>query len=429
MSMSGALFVIFFILSGLGVPVAISLGVAGTLSIWLFTDMPFSLVAQSMFSSMNSFIMAAVPLFILVGHLMERGGVAEKIFAFAKALVGWMPGGLGHVNIISSMIFGGISGSSVADIASIGRIEIWAMTHNSYSKGYSVALTLTTSSLATIIPPSILMIIAGSVACQSIGLLLAAGLVPGVFIGLLFMAYNHVYTVRHHMGEPEPFDWKELWRTSREAVPALLTPALLLWGIIGGYFTPTEAAGVAVLYTFALSAFYYRRIRWRDAPALLFGMARMTGTILFIAITGKLAAWIFTYDGLPVRIAEFLGGLPIGKTGVFVLVFLFLVVVGMFMDAVAAIFILVPVLLPAMVQIGIDPVQFVVVLVITLALGLITPPVGVCLFAAAQVSGMKIESIIKASMPLFLVLGGGVLAMVIFPQIILFPLQLAGMYP
>lgn len=429
MSMSVALFVIFFALSIVGVPIAVSLGVAGTMVIWLYTDMPFSLVAQSMFSSMNSFIMAAVPLFILVGHLMERGGVAEKIFDFARSMVGWMPGGLGHVNVISSMIFGGISGSSVADIASIGRIEIWAMSQNGYSKGYAVALTLTTSALATIIPPSILMIIAGSVAGQSIGLLLAAGLVPGVFIGVLFMVYNHVYTVRHGMGKPTPFDWRTLGRTSRQALPALFTPALLLWGIIGGYFTPTEAAGVAVLYTFVLSAFVYKQISWRDAPSLLFNMARTTGTILFIAITGKLAAWVFTYDGLPVRVAEFLGNLHIGTTGVFILVFLFLIMVGMFMDAVAAIFILVPVLLPAMVKIGVDPIHFIVVLVIALALGLITPPVGVCLFAAAQVSDMKIEPIIKASLPLFLVLGGGVFAMVLFPQIILFPLKLAGMHP
>ena len=428
MNMSLALFVIFFALALLGVPLAISLGVAGTVAVYFFADMPFSLVAQSMFSSMNSFIMAAVPLFVLVGHLMERGGVAEKIFDFAKALVGWMPGGLGHVNVVSSMIFGGISGSSVADIASIGRIEIWAMTQNGYSKGYSAALTLTTSALATIIPPSILMIIAGSVANQSIGVLLAAGLVPGVFIGFLFMAYNHFYSVRHGMGRPTPFRWDTLWRTGVQAIPALLTPALLLWGIIGGFFTPTEAAGIAVIYTFLLAIFVYRQIGWRDVPKVLFDMARVTGTILFIAITGKLAAWVFTFDGLPVKIAEFLGALPFGTDGVFILIFAFLVAVGMFMDAVAAIFILIPVLLPAIVRIGIDPIHFVVVTVIALALGLITPPVGVCLFAAAQISDMRIETIVRASLPLFLVLGGGILAMVVFPQIILFPIRLVGIY-
>jgi tripartite ATP-independent transporter DctM subunit len=243
------------------------------------------------------------------------------------------------------------------------------------------------------------------------------------------MAYNHIYTVRQGMGTPTKFDGKTLWQTSRQAVPALLTPALLLWGIIGGFFTPTEAAGVAVIYTYVLSAFVYKQISWRDAPRLLFNMARTTGTILFIAITGKLAAWVFTYDSLPVRAAEFLGSLDIGATGILVLVFFFLIIVGMFMDAVAAIFILVPVLLPAMVRLGVDPIHFIVILVIALALGLITPPVGVCLFAAAQISDMKIERVIKASWPLFIVLGGGIFAMVLLPKIILYPMQLVGMYP
>jgi tripartite ATP-independent transporter DctM subunit len=420
------LLLLFIVLCALGIPIATALGVASTFVILFMADMPFSLVAQSMFSSMNSFIMAAVPLFILVGYLMEKGGVAEKIFDFARAVFGWLPGGLGHVSVVSAMIFAGISGSSVADIASVGRIQIHAMTINGYSKDYAVALTLNTSALATIIPPSILMIIAGSVANESIGLLLIAGLCPGVMIGLAFMVYNHIYAVRHKMGIREPFDWSRFKTTTLDAFPALLTPVLLLWGILGGYFTPTEAAGAAAIYTFVLAKFVYRRLQWAEVPGILFHVARSTGTILFIAITGKLAAWVFTFDALPVRVAEWLGSLAVGPTGVMLMIFVFLVLVGMFMDAVAAIFILVPVLLPAVVKVGVDPVHFLVVMVITLAFGLLTPPVGVCLFAVAQVANMSIERVVKASMPLFFVLAGSTLAMTVFPQLIFIPLRILG---
>jgi tripartite ATP-independent transporter DctM subunit len=426
--MSIALLLIFLLLSALGVPLAVALGLASVTVLVAFTSTPIDLLAQSMFSAMNSFLLVAVPLFILVGVLMERGRVAEKLFDFAEALVGWLPGGLGHVNVASSVIFGGVSGSSVADIASIGAIEIKAMERHGFPKGYAVGLTLCTSVLSSIIPPSILIIIAGSIANVSIGTLLVAGLIPGLFIALAFMLFNHVYAVRYGFNPPTPFNPRRVVTTGLAAILPMLTPVILLVGIVDGYFTPTEAAGIAVLFTLFLAVVLYRAIPLSELPGIFIEVGRTSGTILFIAATAKLAAWVFTFDGLPTMVAAFLSTLSGDPTIVLVLIFVFLIVVGMFMDAIAAMFILIPVLLPSVLSLGIDPMHFLIVTVITLTLGLVTPPVGVCLYAVAQVAKMPIEDVIKGSLTPMSVLALAILALVLFPVLTLGPIRLLGLY-
>jgi C4-dicarboxylate transporter DctM subunit len=426
--MSIFLLLTFAGLGAIGIPLAISLGLASVLSIVLYTAPPLTVLSESMFSSMNSFLLVAVPLFILVGQLMERGSVADRIFDFAHAAVGWMPGGMGHVNVVSSVIFGGISGSSVADIASLGVVEIKAMMRHGFDKGYASGMTLATSTLSSIIPPSILMVIGGSIANQSIGLLLIAGLVPGLFIAFTLMVYNHIYSVRHGVAKPTPFDGRHLLRTGLRAILPMLTPVILMVGILDGYFTPTEAAATAVLYTFAIAAFVYRALKLSDLPGLFIDTARTSGNILFIAATAKLAAWVFAFDGLPVKVAGMLGSVTSSATVVMVIVFLFLVVVGMFMDAIAAMFILIPVLLQPAVSLGVDPIHFVVIVVITLTLGLVTPPVGVCLYAVARVTNMTIEQVVKGSVGPVTVLMVAIAALVLFPSLVIGPLKLFGMY-
>lgn len=426
--MSIALLLIFLALTGLGVPLAIALGLAGVASVFAFTPTPLTILSESMFSAMNSFLLVAVPLFLLVGQLMERGGVAERIFDFAHAVVGWLPGGMGHVNVASSMVFGGISGSSVADIASLGAVEINAMTRHGYDKGFAVGMTLTTSTLSSIIPPSILMVLAGSIANQSIGLLLIGGLVPGLFIAALLMVYNHLYSVRRGIARPTPFDGGRFVRTGLRAILPMMTPVILMVGILDGFFTPTEAAAIAVVYTFVVAALVYKRIGLKDIGPMLAETARTSGNILFIAATAKLAAWVFAFDGLPVKVAGALSAITSSPTLVMLLIFLFLVVVGMFMDAIAAMFILIPVLLPPAMSLGVDPIHLLVVLVITLTLGLVTPPVGVCLFAVAKVSGMSLEQVIRSSMGPVSVLVVAVLALVLFPVLVVGPLKLFGLY-
>ena len=426
--MSIALLLLFLGLSALGVPLAVALGLASVAAIMMFTSTPIDLLSQSMFSAMNSFLLVAVPLFILVGHFMERGRVAERIFDFAEAMVGWMPGGLGHVNVVSSVIFGGISGSSVADIASVGAIEIKAMERHGFPKSYAVGMTLVTSTLSSIIPPSILVVIAGSIANVSIGTLLVAGLIPGLFIAFVFVVFNHFYAVHYGYNPPTPFNLRLVVTTGLRAVLPMLTPIILLGGIVNGFFTPTEAAAIAVLYTMFLSVIVYRSIPPAEIWNILVETARASGTILFIAATAKLAAWVFAFDGLPVQVANFLGSISTGPTMALFLIFLFLIVVGMFMDAIAAMFILIPVLLPPALKMGIDPMHFLIVTVITLTLGLVTPPVGVCLFAVAQVAKMRIEDVIRGSMIPVGILTAAILALVLFPVLTLGPIRLLGLY-
>lgn len=426
--MSLFLLISFFGLSMLGVPLAVALALAGVATLWLYTPMPMDLLSQTMFSSMNSFLLVAVPLFILVGTVMERGRVAERIFDFAEAMVGWLPGGLGHVNVISSVIFSGVSGSSVADIASVGAIEIKAMERHGFPKGYAVGMTLCTATLSSIIPPSILVVIAGSIANVSIGTLLVAGLVPGLFIAFAFLVFNHFYSVYYGYNPPTPFNFRLVVVTGLRAILPMLTPLILIIGIASGLFTPTEAAAVAVVYVAVLGLLVYRTLPVREIPEILISTARISGTILFIAATSQLAAWIFTYDGLPEKVAELLKAMSLGPLTGMLVIFVFLLIIGIFMEAIPAMFILIPVLMPPVQALGIDPIHFLIVTVMTLTLGLVTPPVGVCLFAAAQVANMKVEDVIRGSLAPMAVLTFAIFALVLFPILTLGPIRLLGMY-
>lgn len=426
--MSLTLLFLFLLLCALGCPLAIALGLSSVASILIFTSTPVHVLSESMFSAMNSFLLVAIPLFLLVGQLMDKGGVADRIFDFAHAMVGWLPGGMGHVNVASSVVFGGISGSSVADIASLGAIEINAMVKHGYEKGYAVGMTLATSTLSSIIPPSILMVIAGSIANQSIGLLLIAGLVPGLFIAAFLMIYNHIYSVSRGVCKPVPFDLKHFFKAATRAILPMMTPVILMVGILDGFFTPTEAAAIAVVYTFIIAALVYKNITWVDMKEMLKETGRSSGGILFIAATGKLAAWVFAYDGLPVTVGTWLAAITKDPTMIMVLIFLFLVLVGMFMDAIAAMFILIPILVPPAVSLGVDPIHLLVIIVITLTLGLVTPPVGVCLFAVAKVTGMTLEDVIKSSTGPVSVLIVSIIALVLFPVLVIGPLKLFGLH-
>ena len=377
---------------------------------------------------MNSFLLVAVPLFILVGAVMDRGRVAERIFDFAESMVGWLPGGLGHVNVVSSVIFSGVSGSSVADIASVGAIEIKAMERHGFPKGYAVGMTLCTSTLASIIPPSILVVIAGSIANVSIGTLLVAGLVPGLFIAFVFMVFNHFYSVYYGYNPPSPFSLRMVVVTGLRAILPMLTPLILILGIASGLFTPTEAASIAVLYVLILGVIVYRTIPLSEVPEILVATARISGTILFIAATSQIAAWIFAYEGLPDKVAVLLEGMNLGPTWGLIVIFVFLLLVGIFMEAIPAMFILIPVMMPPVLALGIDPIHFLIVTVMTLTLGLVTPPIGVCLFAAAQVAQMRVEDVIRGSLAPMAILTLAILALVLFPVLTLGPLRLLGLY-
>ena len=424
MSMSIALLILFLVFMFLGVPIAVSLGAASVICMVTMSDLPLSMAAQSMFTSMNSFIMVAVPLFILCGSLMDEGGVAEKIYDLAEAMVGWIYGGLGHVSVVVNMLFAGMSGSSVAAIASIGKMSINALHRKGYPKEYATAINLSGSMLASVIPPSILMINAAATANVSIGQALLAGLIPGVIIGVVFMIYNFVYCKKHDIGDRTPFEVKRLSKAFVSAIPALLTPVILLGGVYTGFYTPTEGAAIAVIYTILVSIYIYKDLKWKDIPRIICKNARSTGTILFVAIAAKPASLLFELDGLPSAVANMITGISSNRIVIMFILYAFLICVGMFMDATAAIFILVPILLPAVQAVGVSPLFFVVFLVITLSFGLITPPVGVCLYAAQNVTDLPLEKIIKASIPWIALIAIALCIFIIVPGIITTPVKL-----
>jgi tripartite ATP-independent transporter DctM subunit len=421
--MSLVLILLFLGLMFLGVPIAVSLGAASVIVMATMTTLPLSMAAQSMFTAMNSFIMVAVPLFILCGSLMDEGGIADRIYDLAEALVGWIYGGLGHVSVVVNMLFAGMSGSSVAAIASIGKMSINALEKKGYPKDYATAINLSGSMLASVIPPSILMINAAATGNVSIGQALLAGLIPGIIIGLIFMVYNYLYCKRHNIGDRVQFSGKKLGKAFVRAIPALLTPVILLGGVYTGIYTPTEGAAIAVVYTCIVSIYVFKNLKWRDIPRIMMKNARSTGTILFVAIAAKPASLLFEIDGLPSKVANMIAGISDNRIVILLVLYVFLIVVGMFMDATAAIFILVPILLPAVQAVGVSPLFFVVFLVITLSFGLITPPVGVCLYAAENVTGLPLEKIIKASVPWIGLIAISLVIFILFPQIIEVPVS------
>ncbi len=422
--MSGAIILLFMILMFLGVPIAVSLGAASVIVMATMSQLPLNMAAQSMFTAMNSFIMVAVPLFILCGSLMDEGGIADRIYDLAEALVGWIYGGLGHVSVVVNMLFAGMSGSSVAAIASIGKMSINALERKGYPKDYATAINLSGSMLASVIPPSILMINAAATGGVSIGQALLAGFIPGIIIGVIFMVYNYFYCKKHGIGDRVKFSGKKLGKAFLRAIPALLTPVILLGGVYTGIYTPTEGAAIAVVYTMIVSIYVFKNLKWSDMPRIMIKNARSTGTILFVAIAAKPASVLFEIDGLPSRVANMIAGISDNRIIILLVLYAFLIVVGMFMDATAAIFILVPILLPACQAVGVSPLFFTVFLVITLSFGLITPPVGVCLYAAENVTGLPLEKIIKASIPWILLIAVSLLIFILFPQIIEGPVGL-----
>lgn len=420
--MSLTLLGIFVVLLLLGVPLSVSLGI-GVIATLLIFDIPLDLLPQSMMSSMNSFLLVAVPLFVLAGNLMAGGGISDRIFHGAEVIFGRFRGGLGQVNIAASAIFGGISGSSVADVVSLGKIEIKAMTDHKYPRPYAAATTMVTSTLSSLMPPSILIIIAASTAGVSVGAALAGGLGPSLVLIVILMVLNFILSVRHKYGEISRTSFKTGAAVVLAGIPAMGGPVIILVGMFSGFFTPTEAAAVAVFYSLLVGIYVYRDMKWRQMPKMIIDAGVTTGTILLIAMIANVASYIFTIDGLPAKVSSWLLGVSTDPIVVMLLIGVILIIIGTVMDIVAAILLCSPVLMPAAIAAGIDPIHFVVYLVAALAVGLVTPPVGVSLFATSYVSGLSIEKIAKAAAPHYVVMALAIVVLAVFPQLILWPAE------
>ena len=396
--MIALIFSVFLITLFLGFPVAICLALTATAGL-LFHDLPLIVVVQRMFQGFNSFSLLAVPFFVLAGELMNKCGITQRLIDFSYMLVGRIPGGLAHANIAASMFFGGISGSAVADTAAIGSIMVPGMVKNGYHPGFSAAVTAASSTMGPIIPPSILMVIMGVTTGMSIGGLFMAGLVPGLMLGLGMMAYSYVVAIRdNYPKDPNPLTVRRVLRELYNAGPALLAPAIIMGGIMFGLFTPTEAAAVAVLYALFLG-FCYRALTLKALYEVFASSVLTTAVLLLIIGTANAFAWLLASEQIPNQLAAMIQSITTNKFAILLMLNLLLLFIGMFLEGGAAIIILAPTLLNVATSVGIEPLHFGMIMVLNMAIGLLTPPLGVCLFVICGVTKLDLGYVIKSVMP------------------------------
>ena len=424
--MTTTLAVVFLVTLALGFPVAICLGLTSLVALWI-SDVMLSLMAQRIFTGIDSFPLMAVPFFVLAGELMNQGGTTRRLIDFANVLVGRIPGGLAHTNIVASMFFGGISGSAVADAAAMGTILVPGMVRKGYEPGFSAAVTAASSTVGPIIPPSIFMVIMGVTTGLSIGGLFAAGIIPGLMLGFSMMGLSYFMAIRYNYPrETEPFGMRRIGREFLSAGPALLAPLIILGGILGGVFTATEAAAVAVLYAFFLGMVVYRELSLRKLGDIFIQSGTTTAVLLLIIGMANIFAWVLTAEQIPTRIAQAMLSVTHNRYLILLFINVLLIFIGMFLEGGAAIIILAPTLLAVANAVGIIPLHFGLVMVLNIVVGLLTPPLGVCLFVVSGVTGLDLSLIIRSVLP-FLAVEFAVLMLVTYlPSIILFFPNLLG---
>ncbi len=395
------LFSVFVLGLILGVPVAITLG-ASSLAYLLIAGIPPVVMPQKIYAGMDVFVLLSIPGFVLAGNLMNRGGITGRIIRFANALVGWIRGGLGLTNIAASMLFGGITGTAVADAASIGGVMIPGMKKAGYPAGFSAAVTAASSTVGPIIPPSVPMIIVGALSGISVGRMFLAGAVPGILMGLAMMVTCYVISVRRDFPRQPWRGAGEVARSFSGAVWALAMTGLIIYGLLSGLATPTETAVVASVYAFFVGAFIYRELPLRAVPSILIDSAVSSAGILALVGFANVFGWILVSERIPQAIADAVLSLTDNKFLVILIINLLLLFVGMFMETIAALIILFVPLLSLAEAVGIDPLHFATFAVLNLMIGLTTPPVGVCLFVCAGIARLPLAPVVRAIMPFLL---------------------------
>ncbi|MEZ5590633.1 MAG: TRAP transporter large permease [Gammaproteobacteria bacterium] len=418
--------ILLFLLLAAGMPIAVGMIATGLLYVVLEMAMDPLIAAQRVATGIDSFPLLAIPFFMLAAELMNFAGITDRIFRLAKSMVGAISGGLAYVNVLASMLFAGMSGSAVADAGGLGRIEIKAMKDDGYEVDFAAALTAASSTIGPIIPPSISFVIYGLTAGVSIGGLFAAGLLPGLMMGGSLMALIAFYSKKRKYGRTQRFSWRELKDALAHAFLALMTPVIIVGGILAGIFTPTEAGAFAVLYAFILGKFIYRTLHWRDIPELIFNTALSAANVLFIIAASALIGWILTAEQVPIKLAEMIVAYSASPWVLLLLINLLLFALGCFMAAAPVIIMLTPILLPVTSLMGIDPMHLGVVMVLNLMIGLITPPVGLCLFVVADVAELPVMRVVKSLIPFFIPLVIVLLLITYIPSLVLFLPGLLG---
>lgn len=403
----------------LRVPIAFALALS-SLGYILYDGLPSVLLIHTMIGGMDSFPLLSIPFFILAGGLMNSAGITARIFGFARALVGWMPGGLGHVNIGSSIIFAGMSGAAVADAGGLGAIEIKAMRDAGYEDDFSVGVTAASSTIGPIIPPSLPLVIYGVMASVSIGQLFVAGIIPGLLMAFSLSVMVWWIARKRNYPTDVAFRVSTIFSRFKQAFLPLMTPVIIVGGIVTGVFTPTEAAICAAAYAIFLGVVVYKTLTIRKLSVIAIETIEITASIMMIVGAASVFAWILTANQVAAHFGDFLLGFTDNKNVVLILIMLLVLVVGLFMETLAAISILVPVLLPVSVQFGIDPVHLGIIVILNLMLGLLTPPVGMVLFVLSRVSGVPFERCVSATMPFLVPLVLVLLLLTFIPALTLY---------
>lgn len=378
------LFGVFFVLLVLGVPVAVAMMAASIVDI-VVMGIPWILAPERMINSINSFPLLAIPFFIFAGVVMNQGGLTRRLVDVSRAFVGHFRGGTAQMNVLASILFSGVSGSSAADAAAIGSILIPTMKKEGYDPGFSVGVTAASSCIGPIIPPSIIMVIYGSMTNLSIGALFLAGILPGIAIGVVQMALVAFYSIRRNYPHRSRLAWKARWRTVWVALPALGAPVIIIGGIVSGFYTPTEAGVIASAYGLFVGLVLYREFRLRDLPMVLVQAVELTAVPVLVLASAGIFGWLLTAHGFGFLIVEALRATGLSSTALLVLIVVMLLFVGLVLEGMAALIIFVPVLMPLVPVFGYDEIHFALIVIITIMIGTVTPPVGLMLYIAASI--------------------------------------------
>jgi C4-dicarboxylate transporter, DctM subunit len=399
----------------LSVPIAFSIGL-GSVYYFLASGKPLMMIPQKMFTTVDNFTLLAVPLFILAGNIMNTGGITRRLFNFARTCVGHITGGLGHVCVLASIIFAGMSGSATADAVGLGTVEIPAMEKEGYDKAFSAAIVLGASTIGPIIPPSIIMVIYGVVAGVSVGALFVAGIIPGLIMGLGLMIGVYLISKKRKYPSYPRASFRQFVAATIKAYPVLLTPVIIIGGIYSGLFTPTEAAMIAVVYATILG-FIYREMSWRKIWQILCETSVTVGVIMFIiGITGAFAWWL-SLEKIPQIFTNFVYGVTQDRLLILLFINVIILIEGCFLDATPIVLIMVPILMPLLKALNVDMVYFGILIAVNTMIGLTTPPVGVCLFGVSAIARLPIEKIVKAYLPFLAILVAVLLLLTVFPQL------------
>lgn len=408
----------------LSAPIAIALMSTSIVYVLLESPVPMLVVGQKMFAALDSFPLMAVPFFVLVGQVMNTGGITDRIFVFANNLVGHVRGGLGHVNIVSSVLMSGMSGSAVADAAGLGQVEIKAMLKQGYDREFSAAVTAASATIGPVIPPSIPLVIYGTIAGVSVSQLLLAGLIPGLLVAIGLMAVTYVLARKRDYPISARTSLSDIWSSFVSAFPALLTPVVLVGGILTGVFTPTEASAIAAFYSIFIAVVVYREMDLRQLIRVFIETAEITGSIFLIIAGAAIMSWLFTWLNIPQELAQFMSSNIDQQWILLLIILLFLLFLGCILEVNAALILATPLLLPLIQNAGIHPVHFGIIIVCNLMIGLITPPVGLNMYIVSSIAKISIPQFLRGIAPFAAVLVLVLLILTYWPALSLWLPQL-----